>query len=164
MYRRGHAGPGNSNVISSYLFTYLFLAGQALHRCVGLFSSWSEWGPLSGCSARVSHCSGFSCCGAQALEHLGFLLVARGLSNCDSRVPEHRLNCCDARAQFLHGMGTLPRPGIEPVSLALQGGFLTTGPSGKPLPHLRIGPGCHVADLGKSSLPGGDGERVACGC
>ena len=33
--------------------------------------------------------------------------MARGLSNCDSRVPEHRLNCCDAWAQFLHGMGTL---------------------------------------------------------
>ena len=26
----------------------------------------------------------------------------------------------------------LPGPGIEPVSLALQGGFLTTGPPGKP--------------------------------
>ena len=25
-----------------------------------------------------------------------------------------------------------PRPGIEPMSLALQGGFLTTGPPGKP--------------------------------
>ena len=29
-------------------------------------------------------------------------------------------------------MGDLPRPGIELVSLAMQGGFLTTGPSGKP--------------------------------
>ena len=28
-------------------------------------------------------------------------------------------------------MWDLPRPGIEPVSLALQGKFLTTGPSGK---------------------------------
>ena len=26
----------------------------------------------------------------------------------------------------------LPGPGIEPISLALQGGFLTTGPPGKP--------------------------------
>ena len=26
----------------------------------------------------------------------------------------------------------VPGPGIKPVSLALQGGFLTTGPPGKP--------------------------------
>ena len=31
-----------------------------------------------------------------------------------------------------HGMQDLPRPGIEPVSPALAGGFLTTGPPGKP--------------------------------
>ena len=30
-------------------------------------------------------------------------------------------------------MWDLPKSGIEPVSLELQGGFLTTGPSGKPL-------------------------------
>ena len=29
-------------------------------------------------------------------------------------------------------MWDLPGPGIEPVSLAFQGGFLTTGPAGKP--------------------------------
>lgn len=31
------------------------------------FSSGGEWGLLSSCSARASHRSGFSCCGAQAL-------------------------------------------------------------------------------------------------
>ena len=51
VYRRGHAGPENSNVISSYLFTYLFLGGQGLHCCVGLFSSWSDWG--------LVQCTGF---------------------------------------------------------------------------------------------------------
>ena len=30
-----------------------------------------------------------------------------------------------------HGMWDLPRPGIEPMSPALAGGFLTTGPPGK---------------------------------
>ena len=30
-------------------------------------------------------------------------------------------------------MWDLPRPGIEPVSIALQGGFFTTEPSGKPM-------------------------------
>ena len=29
-------------------------------------------------------------------------------------------------------MWDLPRPGMEPVSLVLQGRFLTTGPPGKP--------------------------------
>ena len=32
---------------------------------------------------------------------------------------------------MLHGMWDLPGPGIEPVSRALAGGFLTTGPPGK---------------------------------
>ena len=35
-------------------------------------------------------------------------------------------------AQLPHSTRNLPRPGIEPVSLALAGGFLTTGPPGKP--------------------------------
>ena len=30
-----------------------------------------------------------------------------------------------------HGMWNLPGPGLEPVSPALAGGFLTTGPPGK---------------------------------
>ena len=47
------------------LFTYSFVFGSAgsssLH---AFFSSCSEWGLLSGCSARASLCGGFSCCGA----------------------------------------------------------------------------------------------------
>ena len=38
---------------------------------------------------------------------------------------------CDARAQSLHGKWDLPGPGIEPMSLAPAGEFLTTGPPGK---------------------------------
>ena len=34
---------------------------------------------------------------------------------------------------MLHGMWDLPGPGIEPVSPALAGGFLTTAPPGKSL-------------------------------
>ena len=37
---------------------------------------------------------------------------------------------------MLHGMWDLPRPGLEPVSLALAGRFLTTAPPGKPLSEL----------------------------
>ena len=36
-------------------------------------------------------------------------------------------------AQPLCGMWDLPRPGLEPVSPALAGGFSTTAPPGKPL-------------------------------
>ena len=42
-----------------------------------------------------------------------------------------------AQASLLLGVRHLPGPGIEPVSLALQGGFLTTGPSGRPQYHLK---------------------------
>ena len=37
--------------------------------------------------AWASHCSGFSCCQAQALGHMGF-------SSCGSWTQEHRLNSC----------------------------------------------------------------------
>ena len=59
-----------------------------------------------------SRCSGFSSCGSPALEHW--------------------LSSCDSQAWLLHGMWDLPRPGIKPVSLALQGELVTTGPPGKP--------------------------------
>ena len=60
----------------------------------------------------ASHCGGFSCCRARALD--------RGLST------------CDARAQLLRGMWDLPGPELELMSPALAGGFLTTAPPGKP--------------------------------
>ena len=51
-----------------------------------------------------------------SLRHMGFsLVVARGL----------RLSCPVACGILV------PRPGIEPMSSALEGGFLTTGPPGK---------------------------------
>ena len=37
-----------------------------------------------------------------------------------------------SRAQSLHGMWDLPRPGLEPVSPVLAGRFSTTAPPGKP--------------------------------
>ena len=41
------------------------------------------------------------------------------------------LRSCGTRAQLLHGMWNLPGPGIEPMSLASAGRFLSTVPSGK---------------------------------
>ena len=38
-----------------------------------------------------------------------------------------------AQAQLPLSMQDLPGPGMEPVSLALQGGFLTTGPQESPV-------------------------------
>ena len=55
-----------------------------------------------------------------------------GFSSCGTRAPELRLSSCGAWAQLLRGMWDLPGPGIEPMSLALAGGFLTTAPPGKP--------------------------------
>ena len=83
-----------------------------VHCCVQAFSSCSEWGKLSSCSEQASHWSGFSSCGTQALGHAGSVAVGQGLS-CP-------LAC-----------GMFPRLGIEPMSPALTGGFLTIGPPGK---------------------------------
>ena len=84
------------------LFIHLFLAVLGLH-----------------CCARASHCGGFSCGRARALSTWASVVVARGLSS------------CGARAYLLCGMWDLPGPGIELVSPALAGGFLTTAPPGK---------------------------------
>ena len=60
------------------------------------------------------------------------VVVACVLSSCGLQALERRLSSCGARAQLLRGMWDLPRPGLEPTSPALAGGFLTTAPPGKP--------------------------------
>ena len=77
----------------------------------------------------------FSSCGKQGPL---FIAVCGPLTMAASLVAEHRLQMrrlsnCGSRAQLLRGMWDLPRPGLEPVSPALAGGFLTTAPPGKPL-------------------------------
>ena len=54
-----------------------------------------------------------------------------GFSSCGSEALQCTLSICGARAQLLCDIWSLPRPGIEPVSPALAGGFLSTGPLGK---------------------------------
>ena len=82
----------------------------------------------------------FSSCGKR-----GPLLIAvRGpYSIAASLVAEHRLqtrrlSSCGSRAQPLHGMWDLPRPGLEPASPALAGRLSTTAPPGKPLAIFKI--------------------------
>ena len=112
---------------------YLFIFG-----CVGFsllhvgFLQLRRAGATHCCSARASHCGGFSRCGARALGTWASIVAARGLSSCGSRALEHRLSSCGARAQLLRGTWDLPRPGLQPLSPALAGGFLTTAPPGKP--------------------------------
>ena len=109
-----------------YLFMYICMyvcmyvcigcVGSSL-LCVGFLQLWRAGATLC-CGAQASHCSGFFCCGA--------VLQARRLQ---------QLWLVGSRAQaqqLLRGMWDLPRPGLEPVSPALAGGFLTTAPSGKP--------------------------------
>ena len=76
----------------------------------------------------ISHCGGFSCYGAGAPGHMDTVVMAQGLQRADSVVvvtglvsPRHG------------GSRKIPLLGIKTVSPALQGGFLTTGPPGKPM-------------------------------
>ena len=96
-----------------YLFIYyLFMAVLGLCFCARAFSSCSKWGPL-------------------------FIAVRGPLTIAASLVAEHRLqtrrlSSCGSRAQLRRGMWDLPKPGLEPVSPALAGGFSATAPPGKP--------------------------------
>ena len=76
----------------------------------------------------------FSSCGKQGPL---FIAVRGPLTIVTSLVAEHRLqmrslSSCGSRAQLLRSTWDAPRPGLEPVSPALAGGFSTTAPPGKP--------------------------------
>ena len=95
-----------------------------------------------------------------------------GFSNCSTgaqwlKALEYRLSSHGAQASWLRGMWDLPGPGIEPVLLVLQGGFLTTGPPVKPpefcfvlnyffLPNEHRG--CVKADYSNSVFPSSASE------
>ena len=104
----------NSDAIRSHqriLFIYLFSTVLGLCCCSQAFSSFG---------VQAYHCSDFSWWGAQA----------RGVRA--SAVTAHRLSSCGWRAYLPCGVWDLLRSGIKLVSPALQDGFLTTGPPGKP--------------------------------
>ena len=118
-----------------FLLYFIFMAALGLCCCTRAFLWLRRAGATLHCDARASHCSGFSCCGARALGAQASVAVAQGLSSCGSWALERRLSSCGTRASLLHGMWDLPGPGLEPMSPALAGGFLTTEPPGKS-PHV----------------------------
>ena len=89
---------------------YLFMAVLGLHCCKQAFSSCGEWGLLSSCSARRL-----------------LLWWNMGSRLMGSVVVAHRLQL--RLSVVVHG--DLPRPGVEPVSPELAGGFLTSAPPTK---------------------------------
>ena len=91
---------------------------------------------LPGCCVWASGCGAFSCCGAQAIGTWTLVVVARGFSSCGLRTLEYGLGSCGALLYLPRSMWDFPGPGIEPVSPALQGRFLTTRPPGKPEGHF----------------------------
>ena len=88
------------------------MAALDLGCCMQAFSSCGERGLLLGRSVWAFHCGAFSCCRAQATGHVGF-------------------SSCGPQAKLLQGMWNLCGPGMEPVSAALAGRFLSTAPPGK---------------------------------
>ena len=90
---------------------YSSMAALGLRCCTGLLWLWQGGAALCR-GARASHCSDFSYWGAQAPGAPAPVVVVHGL-------------------WLLCSMWSLPGPGIELVSLALAGGFLSTVPPGK---------------------------------
>jgi len=115
--------------VLSFVKIYLFVAVLDLRCCLRAFCSCIKWG-------LFSSCNGYFCCAA--LWHMSF-------SNCDMWAQL-------VAALWLQSTGSVgllgllaPQhvrsswPRIESMLPALAGGFLTTGPPGKPRLHLRLG-------------------------
>ena len=104
-------GSVGSSLLHDGLSLVVVSRGYSSLQCTGFSLRW-----LLLLWSTGSRCVGFSSCStwAQQLRHAGSR--ACGLSSCGSR------------AQLLRSMWDLPGPGIEPMSPALAGGFLTTAP------------------------------------
>ena len=123
-------------LINFYLFIYFWLClvftavrGLSLVATSRGYSSW--------------RCVGFSLRWLLSLRSTGsrrsgFHSLARGLSSCGSQALECRLSSCGTRAYLLCGMWDLLGPGLQPVSPALAGRFLTTVPPGKSRQYVSV--------------------------
>ena len=84
-----------SSLYSWHCF-FFFLIVLGLHRCMWTFSSWQSSGDqelLSSCNVQPSHCSGFSCCTAQALSVLASVAAVCWLQSVGSVVVPQVLSC-----------------------------------------------------------------------
>ena len=111
--------------LSFIIYFWLCRVVIAAHR---VFLVGVSLGLLSSCGVQASPYAGSSACGARARGREGF-------RSCGLGTPDQRLSSCGTLAQLPHSIRDLPSPRIEPMSLALQGRFLTTGPPGKPRLH-----------------------------
>ena len=87
--------------------------GYSSLRCVGFSLHW-----LLLLQSTSSRHTGFNSCGVGSVD------AALGLQS-------HCLSSCSTWVYLSCSTWDLPKSGIEPVSPALAGGFLTTGPPGK---------------------------------
>ena len=104
-------------VFSFFFKSFIFgCAGSSLLRLGFPESQWV--GATLWCGAWASHCSGLSCCRAQALGAQASGTVVHGLRSCESQ------------ASLLCSMWNLPRAEIEPAP-ALAVGFSSAVPPAK---------------------------------
>ena len=107
---------------------FYILLSRVLSDLKGIMDPWLWLFCLFWLAGSSLWCMGFSCCEAQALECVGSVCAVcrlSGRSSWASLVVVHGLSCPTACGILV------PRPGIEPTSPALEGGFSTTGPPGK---------------------------------
>ena len=109
-------------IFLDFFFNYLFGCIGSSLLCMGFVYLWGA-GTTLHCCVWASHHSGFSCCATRALGVQASVVVVCRLSSCGSQVLERRLSSCGTRTLWLLSMWDLPRPGLEPVSPALAGGF-----------------------------------------
>ena len=69
---------------------------------------------LSSCCSRASHCDGFPCCRAWALDTQASVDTAHGFSSCGSLTLERGLTSCGSQAKLPHSMWDLPGSEIKP--------------------------------------------------
>ena len=100
---------------------------------VNLFYLWLCWVFVAARGLSLVAASGASLFAVHGLLIVVICCRAQALGTRASVVVAHRLSSCGLRAQLLRGMWDLPGPGLEPVTPALAGRFLTTVPPGKPL-------------------------------
>ena len=106
-------------ILFIYVCMYVCMAVLGLRFCARAFSSCGKRGPLF-ITVRGP---------LFIVVHWPLTIAA---SRCQAQAPDAQASNCGSRAELLHGMWDLPRPGLEPASPALAGRFSTTAPPGKP--------------------------------